>query len=321
MSDLLTVVIPLYNKVAYISRAINSVLNQTYQSFTLIIIDDGSTDESLVIANSICDYRIKIFTQENQGVSASRNRGVELSNSKYIAFLDADDEWKPNYLERMSQLIDKFPNCGVYGSGYEILLPDGTKNQNTNYLFPMPFEGIVTDYIGLLLKNDLFCSSSVIVRKAVLVQVGGFPAMVKNGEDVDTWIRLSMVSQIAYLSSPLAIYHLVDEITASSNYNWQDEWYPIGKLREKIKRNEFSGNKDSVIEYISKYEIRTSTALFRSGKLIRGLYYLWVSRKTKLYKKQIYRILRKELISSLRGAIIKLIGIVNNHKTKVLRIK
>ena len=99
-----SVVIPLYNKERHIQRAIRSVLNQTHQAFELIIIDDGSTDNSFEMAASIQDPRIHIFRKQNRGLPATRNRGVRESANEWIAFLDADDEWLPGFLETVNEL-------------------------------------------------------------------------------------------------------------------------------------------------------------------------------------------------------------------------
>ena len=103
MNNSFTVIIPLYNKEPYIKRALETVLNQTYDNFEMIIIDDGSTDEGVRIVSSIQDTRIKVFSQINSGVSAARNRGALLAKNQYLAFLDADDTWEPNFLQEISE--------------------------------------------------------------------------------------------------------------------------------------------------------------------------------------------------------------------------
>ena len=102
-----SVVIPLYNKAPYIDRALRSVLAQTFQDFEVIIVDDGSTDGGAKIVKSTTDKRIKLIQQKNSGVSAARNRGIQESKSKLIAFLDADDEWKSRFLEVILRLRKK----------------------------------------------------------------------------------------------------------------------------------------------------------------------------------------------------------------------
>lgn len=112
---MISVVIPLYNKEHTITRTLGTVLNQTYKDFEVVIINDGSTDNGVsVIQNFSTDSRIKIINQSNQGVSVARNEGVRNATYEYVAFLDGDDEWLPNYLSKMYEAIQKFPNAGLF---------------------------------------------------------------------------------------------------------------------------------------------------------------------------------------------------------------
>ena len=116
-----SVIIPLYNKENYIKKVINSVLDQTFLNFELIIINDGSTDDSLSIAQQFTDTRIKIVIQENLGVSVTRNNGVRLAKYENIAFLDADDWWDCHFLEEMYKLVTDYPDAGLYGCKYYLV--------------------------------------------------------------------------------------------------------------------------------------------------------------------------------------------------------
>ena len=115
---MISVVIPLYNKERYIERAVYSVLSQTFQQFEIVIVNDGSTDGSVSVIERMNNPLIRLIHQKNGGVSAARNRGIEEARFEYIAFLDADDEWKENHLEVIAGLIRKFPECGVFGTSY-----------------------------------------------------------------------------------------------------------------------------------------------------------------------------------------------------------
>jgi glycosyltransferase involved in cell wall biosynthesis len=111
-----SIVIPLYNKEKYIKRAITSVLDQTIQDFEIIVVNDGSTDNSTNIVKSITDNRIKLINQENQGVSVARNTGIENTKNEYIAFLDADDKWEPYFLEEIRKLIEINKSAGLFAT-------------------------------------------------------------------------------------------------------------------------------------------------------------------------------------------------------------
>ncbi len=175
-----TVVIPLYNKERHIERAIKSVLNQNFQDFELIIIDDGSTDKSVEEAMKIKDYRIKIVKKENGGVSSARNKGVEESQYNYIGFLDADDAWKPDFLESIKNLIEKYSKAGAYCTAYDIKKTDDTLAASPNFVnFEKGWYGIIDDYFKYALNGPLISASSVVIPKSVFNDIGGFPLGIK----------------------------------------------------------------------------------------------------------------------------------------------
>ena len=142
MTPKISIVIPLYNKSNAISKTITSALQQTFTNFELIIVNDGSTDNSLDIVNSINDDRIKIYNTKNKGVSAARNFGIAKSSSNYIAFLDADDIWLPNHLDNLNTLLNNYPDCGLYCTAYE--------KHFTNIVSPAVFNSIPNKKDGFL---------------------------------------------------------------------------------------------------------------------------------------------------------------------------
>ena len=117
-----SVIIPLYNKEYYIENTIKSVLNQSFNDFEVVIVDDGSTDDSLKLASQFQDSRITIIKQKNQGASVARNKAIETAKGQYIAPLDADDIWHKNHLLELKSLINSFPNAGLFCNNYEIKL-------------------------------------------------------------------------------------------------------------------------------------------------------------------------------------------------------
>ena len=214
-----SVIISLYNKAPYIARAINSVLMQTYQNFEIIVVDDGSTDGGLHIVNAINDSRIQLLRQENAGPSAARNRGIESANSENIAFLDADDEWKTDFLETIHRLILQFPDCGAYSTSYDIInsrlkLSHPRFKSNTSFIWV----GIIQKYFEILQSELPFFSSSVVIPKNVLIKINGFPESIRFGEDVITWIKIGIEYPIAYNSARLSIYHREAENRLCNTY-------------------------------------------------------------------------------------------------------
>lgn len=197
-----SVVIPLYNKEAHITQTLHSVLQQSFGNFEVIVVDDGSKDGSLRAAQSIGDPRLKVYSKKNGGVSEARNFGIKRAQNEYIAFLDADDCWEPNYLEEMAKLIARYPNCGLYASAYKRVT-----RRKVIFIGNQVMEGIVDDYFKARLQHRIPWSSAVIVRKNVLDAIGGFPIGMISGEDDYTWSKIAMNYKIAFTPKILAIYN------------------------------------------------------------------------------------------------------------------
>lgn len=202
-----SVVIPLYNKQKYILKAIRSVLNQTLTTFELIVVDDGSTDDSVHIIEQINDKRLKILKKANEGVSAARNNGVKIAKYDYIAFLDADDWWDLQYLEEMSKTIKEFPDGGLFSSRF--LIVKKKRAVASNIHLDSGFKAGYIDYFKLY--NQTFCqlinSSSVIVPKKVFIKLGGFHTSITKGEDFHLWARIALKYKIVYLNKNLSFYN------------------------------------------------------------------------------------------------------------------
>jgi glycosyltransferase involved in cell wall biosynthesis len=199
-----SVVIPLYNKSAYILKAIHSVLNQTYTEFEIIVIDDGSKDDGLQKVKEIEDNRIYIITQKNAGVSTARNNGVAIARNNFVAFLDADDWWDSNFLREMDQLIKDFPGAGIYGCNYYYV--EKGVNIISEKGFRSGFKAGYIDYFKIFSSTLIvpFNCSFVIVDRNIFNNVGGFNPQLKFGEDMDLWIRIALKCKVAYLNKPLA---------------------------------------------------------------------------------------------------------------------
>jgi len=207
-----TVVIPLYNKESHIGRAIRSVLSQAYKDFELIIVDDGSTDNSVLEVRKFEDSRIRLIRQQNGGVSSARNKGINEAKYDYIGFLDADDEWKPNFLETIKKLIQQYPKAGAYATSYEIVREDGTIIKPLSEgSFKKNWQGIIDDYFKYSLKAPLISASSVVIPKSVFSNIGFFQLGIKRGEDLDMWIRIALNYDIAYFNQVCALYFLEAE--------------------------------------------------------------------------------------------------------------
>jgi glycosyltransferase involved in cell wall biosynthesis len=224
----ISVIIPLYNKAPYILKAITSVLNQTSQEFELIVINDGSTDDGPAkVIQLIQDYnkttqdtrhttrgeemkdpgpKIRLLNQSNSGVSIARNKGVKAAKYDYIAFLDADDWWDPRFLEEMKNLINEFPEAGVYGSKY-YNVKNKISKPSLNHE-PEGFKGDIDFFKAYTFAWWMpLTSSSVIIPRDVFIEVNGFKPNLKFAEDFDLWIRIALKYKVGYINIPLAYYN------------------------------------------------------------------------------------------------------------------
>lgn len=193
-----SVIIPLYNKSKYIKKTLDSVINQDFIDFEIIIIDDGSTDKSLNIIREFKDNRIKLQEQENKGVSAARNKGVSLAEGKYIALIDADDIWYSNHLTELQIQIKKFPNAGLFCNNYEIYLDEDTK-RNAQFNFTYNADClIVKDFFRSSIINSVAWTSAVAFDKSKFNAIGGFSEDLDTSEDLDLWIRFALKYQVSF---------------------------------------------------------------------------------------------------------------------------
>ncbi len=205
-----SVIIPLYNKAAYIEKAIRSVLAQTYQEFELIVVNDGSTDDSLEIVRN-CQSSIancQLLEQQNQGVSVARNNGVKLAKYDYIAFLDADDWWELTYLEEMKKLTEEFPDGGIYSCSYYKV--KNKKNSRADIGVAPDFTKGRINYFRIY-ANNIFnmplWTGATVVRRNIFENENGFKPGLKLGEDFDLWVRIALKYPVVFLNKPLAYYN------------------------------------------------------------------------------------------------------------------
>lgn len=268
-----TVVIPLYNKENYITKTLHSVLAQSFTDFEVIVVDDCSTDKSAEKVKALSDSRIHIIThQKNKGLSASRNTGIKAANANYIAFLDADDLWKPRFLETINFLIQEYPKASLFGTKYEVNL-DGSKV--IEYATPIKeFEvhGIIPNFFDYSRNYALYNQSCFCAKKEVFEKVGYYNEQVNYSEDVDFNIRAYAENQLAYYNKALATYFMVSEnqITQGSllgktipDYDYYEEQYKdradIKKYLDfqryvKAKQFKLSGDKKMFWKLVSKID-------------------------------------------------------------------
>ena len=206
-----SIIIPLYNKAPYVAKAIGSVLAQTFTDYELIVVDDGSKDDSAEIAAKAIEGKAncRLMRQENAGVSVARNNGVAASEGEYLCFLDADDWWEPTFLEEMSQLVTEFPDAGIYGTNYTIVNETKRKTRVADIGVEEGFEKGYINYCKAYSKTMYMplWTGAVCIPRPVFDEAKGFPAGIKLGEDFLLWIRIALKHKVAFLNKPLAYYN------------------------------------------------------------------------------------------------------------------
>ena len=222
----ISVIIPLYNKAPYVTKALDSVLAQSFKDYECIIINDGSTDNSEAVVqswlsqNSQYTVHFTLYTQENAGVSAARNHGISLSTGDYVAFLDADDWWAPTFLEEMMGLINAYPEAGIYASNYIYYKPGKTRvGVKTNVIEDcrLKIEDSETAYInypkayyengGQVVWTGAVMIDRLKIEDCRLENEEVFPVGITLGEDFLLWAKIALKYPVAFLNKPLAYYN------------------------------------------------------------------------------------------------------------------
>ncbi|MCB0457197.1 MAG: glycosyltransferase family 2 protein [Flavobacteriaceae bacterium] len=217
-----SVIIPLYNKEKDILNTLESLLQQSFSNFEVIIVNDGSTDNSVSVAKTIQDPRINIFLKENEGVAKTRNYAVTKANAEHIVFLDADDYWYPNHLENLHNLITHFPEHLWYATAYE-------KQHRDKFITPMqtpllkerePRFVSVENYFEYSCTDPLAWTSAVCFKKLFFEGLQGFDFTITMGagEDTDLWLRAALEAPLAF-SKEITARHKLDGSNRISNSN------------------------------------------------------------------------------------------------------
>lgn len=220
-----SVVIPAYNAMIYLSETLDSVLKQTFTDFEVLIINDGSTDSIVTWASGITDLRIRLISQENQGLPGSRNTGIAHAQGEYIAFLDADDLWELTKLEKQVRCFKENPTVGVVYT-WTLLIDEYSKP--TGRIFASQAEGNVWRE---LLETDVISNgSSAMVRRDCFEAVGVFDRTLTSAEDLDMWLRIAVHYQFAVVKEPLTLYR---QYSSSMSKNRQRMFQNLRTVIEK----------------------------------------------------------------------------------------
>ncbi|WP_008319245.1 glycosyltransferase family 2 protein [Leptolyngbya sp. PCC 6406] len=223
MTITVTVVIPLYNKAPYIERTLQSIQAQTYPHWQAIVVDDGSTDDGVERVRRVSDPRIQVIQQPNTGPGAARNCGLRASDTPLIAFLDADDEWLPEFLEQGVMALTQYPDCALWVSGQQRGAAGkpwaGSRYPEGPWRIPMD---LPTKQLKPTL--DVLHSGAIVARRKTVLELGGFYDRDRctYGEDIYLWLQVALVHTIYRTPEPLAWYH-----SESSEIGvWQRQYLP-----------------------------------------------------------------------------------------------
>lgn len=212
-----SVIIPLYNKESTIKETVQSVLNQTYRDFELIIVNDGSTDGSFELVNSIVDDRIKVINKANEGVSVARNTGVASASFDWIMFLDGDDVKDVEALENFALAIEEYQDKKIFSTGYTEKLPNENKRYWNKFL-PSDGETAVIDYVDCMPTGEPpINSSNSAIHKSLFHEYGGFTPRQRQYEDHELWLRMYLPNSIVFINKSLVTVRRDLSGTASQN--------------------------------------------------------------------------------------------------------
>jgi glycosyltransferase involved in cell wall biosynthesis len=207
------VVMPAYNAAEYIGDAIESVLAQTFTDWELVVVDDGSTDATPEVVSRYADERIRLLRIEHSGLPAARNRGLAESRSPFVAFLDADDLWREDKLERQLAVMEAQPDAGLVHTGLETL--EGGERRPRPA--PPTLFGPEPQFVRLAVENFI-AVPSVLLRRTLLDLHGGFDEDPQLVEDFELWLRLAPHTTFAYIDEPLLVYRLTENSLSKGNH-------------------------------------------------------------------------------------------------------
>jgi glycosyltransferase involved in cell wall biosynthesis len=262
-----SVLMPLYNKAAFVEHAVSSVILQEYKDFELIIVDDGSTDDGVArVKARFNDNRLKIICQANAGVGAARNRAFCQSGGMLIAFLDADDEWQPNHLSDLVYLAEDFPSAGIFTSRVATKLGENLEFDAT---LPGVRPCLLDSYFAILARPGalLIHTSSCAVRRDVITRLGGFLEATPYGEDQEYWARVCLSYPLAFHPSVSAIYRAEVPGSAMSSKQWTASEMPVvGTLKRYLASHPEAANRAEVLNYTARIILNQAANGIASGE-------------------------------------------------------
>lgn len=265
----ISVVIPLFNKEAEIGRGLGSVIGQTRAPADIVVIDDGSTDAGAARVAQFDDARIRLIQQPNRGAAAARNRGIAEATGEWIAFLDADDEWKPGFLATLTELAARFPAAGLYAAGCDIVEAEGRVVAQRYQGVPTDGDGgRLPDFFASMTRYPPVNSSNTLCRHAIFDDVGGFPEGEPLAEDWDMWTRIALRRPVGYHPRVEAIYHTGAPNRTVTTRSFTDrDTALLTTLRAALEAGTFPyTRRESVEQFLAKHLLEIAKHLLIAGR-------------------------------------------------------
>lgn len=260
LSSLISVIMPCYNSAAHLSKSVGSVLSQTLPNWELIVVDDGSSDDTLAWLQAHAEPRLRIHAQTNQGVSAARNAGLKFARGAYIAFLDSDDTWEPDFLEKMLPALQANPRAALAYCGWKNVGLPGARGEP---FIPPDYES--PEKISDLIKGCRWPIHATLTRSQYVRAAGGFNESFTVGEDFLLWMEIGCFHPIVRVPEVLAYYHHHGGVQATKN--------KILAARETWKAQKFFiKNHPEIATRQGRQQIRK---LIHGSLLEKGYEYYW----------------------------------------------
>jgi glycosyltransferase involved in cell wall biosynthesis len=276
-SDKISIIMPCFNAEDHLSESIASVLYQSFHNVELIVVNDGSTDRSRQIVCGIDDNRVKIINQNNRGVCAARNRGLDHASGEYIAFLDADDTWRQDCLEKLYKALQSKSDAAVAYCGWQnVGLPGG---KGEPYVPPDYEKG---DKLGHLLRSCPWPVHAALTRKKDIKAAGKFDEAFTNAEDYKLWLKIACFSKIVRVPEVLAFYHFHEGRQASRNR-------AMAAYQQWIIQNEFIQKHPEIVRHLGHKRVRHLI----HGELLKQGYICYWERDLK-EAREIFRLVMKQ---------------------------
>lgn len=296
----ISVIIPTYNHGRFVGKAINSVLNQTYKDFEIIVVDDGSTDNTRGLIDTHRN-QIKYIYQENQGLASARNTGIQASQAKYVAFLDADDWFAKKNLEVKVSFMESHPDAVWVYSDWQYLDDKGNYLEKGSTIFKYAHKKLTGHIFDELVYNRNFISPvTVAVKKAILEEVGCFDPKVICQEDLDLWLRISLKYPAYYIDEVLVYVTALPGSLSRDFSKWvSGNAVIVDKLKHLIP-DDFKNRGEILDKIIADKHTFIGRDLFQKGQFNKAIVEFWQSIKRLPFQKRIYWLMLTAIVRLIK---------------------